>query len=83
LVNAALRRRRKSEAKRRRNLKIQGVLNPRNNQKTGETMTTQTIQHGRQQAERFQDILLVSSFAFWAVLLGLVPVLAYHLAMKA
>ncbi len=30
-------------------------------------------------AERRQDLLLVFSFAFWAILLGLAPVLAVHL----
>jgi len=30
-------------------------------------------------AERKQDLLLVSSFGLWAVLLGLSPVLALHL----
>jgi hypothetical protein len=30
-------------------------------------------------AERIQDALLVSSFALWAVVLGLSPVLAYHM----
>ena len=28
--------------------------------------------------EIIRDVLLVSSFGFWAVLLGLFPVLAYH-----
>jgi len=28
--------------------------------------------------EIIRDVLLVSSFGFWAVLLGFVPVLAYH-----
>ena len=30
-------------------------------------------------AEAVQDLLLVSSFGLWAVLLGLAPVLALHL----
>jgi hypothetical protein len=46
-------------------------------------MTTQTIQNaGYPISERSQgtrDILLVSSFALWAVLLGLMPVLASRL----
>jgi hypothetical protein len=29
-------------------------------------------------AQAMQDVLLVSSFALWAVLLGLSPVLAFH-----
>jgi hypothetical protein len=29
--------------------------------------------------ERMQDLLIVSSFGLWAVLLGLAPVLAYRL----
>jgi hypothetical protein len=31
------------------------------------------------QGERIHDLLLVSSFALWATLLGLAPVLAYRL----
>ena len=29
-------------------------------------------------SEAMQDVLLVSSFGLWAVLLGLAPVLAFH-----
>jgi hypothetical protein len=32
-------------------------------------------------SERMQDLLLVSSFGLWAMLLGLSPVLAFHLLM--
>jgi hypothetical protein len=48
-------------------------------------MTTQSIQDishpisGR--SERMQDLLLVSSFGLWAVLLGLAPALAFRLLM--
>jgi hypothetical protein len=48
-------------------------------------MTTQTIENagylvsGR--TERMQDLLLVSSFDLWAVLLGLMPVLTLRLLM--
>jgi hypothetical protein len=49
----------------------------------GETMTTQTIHNAGQQAaaraEAVQDLLLVSSFGLWAMLLGFAPVLAFHL----
>ena len=48
-------------------------------------MTTQTTQNVgglvSERSERMQDILLVSSFGLWAVLLGLVPVLAFRLLM--
>jgi len=48
-------------------------------------MTTQTIQTPSYptsaRAERIQDFLLVSSFGLWAVLLGLTPVLAFHVLM--
>ncbi len=48
-------------------------------------MTTQAIQKADyliwQRAERIQDVLLVSSFGLWAVLLGLVPVLAFSVLM--
>jgi hypothetical protein len=46
-------------------------------------MTTQIIKNASFSAvahgERIRDVLLVSSFALWAVLIGLAPVLAYHL----
>ncbi|HKS18639.1 MAG TPA: hypothetical protein VJS63_05450 [Bradyrhizobium sp.] len=32
--------------------------------------------------ERVQDVLLVSSFALWAVVLGFAPVLTYRLLMS-
>jgi hypothetical protein len=45
-------------------------------------MTTQTIQNASsERTERMQDALLVSSFGLWAVLLGLMPVLAFRLLM--
>jgi len=34
-------------------------------------------------AQRMQDFLLVSSFALWAAVLGLSPVLAFHMLMAA
>ena len=34
-------------------------------------------------AQRVQDFLMLSSFALWAALLGLSPVLAFHLLMGA
>lgn len=46
-------------------------------------MTTQSIQNTRYpaggRAQRRQDFLLVSSFGLWAAILGLSPVLAFHL----
>jgi hypothetical protein len=48
-------------------------------------MTTQTIPNTKypnsERAERMQDLLLVSSFGLWAMLLGLAPVLAFRLLM--
>jgi hypothetical protein len=32
-------------------------------------------------ADRLQDLLMLSSFGFWAVLLGFAPVLAFHSLM--
>jgi hypothetical protein len=43
-------------------------------------MTARTIRNAAQ-AEAVRDLLLVSSFGLWAVLLGFVPVVAFHLAM--
>ena len=34
-------------------------------------------------ALRMQDLLLVSSFGLWAAVLGLSPVLAFHMLMGA
>ncbi|HXN68908.1 MAG TPA: hypothetical protein VN926_14795 [Bradyrhizobium sp.] len=46
-------------------------------------MTTQTIRNAGKLAstrgEAVQDLLLVSSFGLWAMLLGLTPVLAFRL----
>jgi hypothetical protein len=47
-------------------------------------MTTQTIRNAylaAAQGEAVQDLLLVSSFGLWAMLLGLAPVLALRLLM--
>jgi hypothetical protein len=48
-------------------------------------MTTQSIANARypicERAQRKQDLLLVSSFGLWAMLLGLSPVLAFHALM--
>ena len=38
-------------------------------------------QQASARAEAVQDLLLVSSFGLWALLLGLAPVLAFHLLM--
>jgi hypothetical protein len=43
-------------------------------------MTARTIRNAAQ-AEAVRDLLLVSSFGLWAVLLGFVPVVAFHLVM--
>ncbi len=50
-------------------------------------MTIQAIRENHhqiyQRAERIQDVLLVSSFGLWAMLLGLLPVLAFDLLMRS
>jgi hypothetical protein len=50
--------------------------------KTGGLMTTPTIRYAGKpnatRAESMQDLLMISSFGFWAVLLGMVPVLTLH-----
>ena len=43
-------------------------------------MTTQANNCAR--AEKLQDLLMVSSFGFWAMLLGFAPVIAYHSLMS-
>jgi hypothetical protein len=53
----------------------------------GETMTAQAAPNSRQpildRAQRMRDYLLVSSFGLWAMLLGLSPVLAFHVLMQS
>jgi hypothetical protein len=53
----------------------------------GEAMTTQTIQNARHpildRAQRTKDILLVSAFGLWAVLIGFSPVLAFHVLTRS
>ena len=49
-------------------------------------MTTQTMRSKyltSERAEKIHDLLLVSSFGLWAVLLGLSPVLAFHMLMAS
>jgi hypothetical protein len=50
-------------------------------------MTAQTTPNSRQpildRAQRTRDYLLVSSFGLWAMLLGLSPVLAFHLLAQS
>ena len=43
-------------------------------------MTTQANNSAR--AEKLRDLLMVSSFGFWAMLLGFAPVVAYHSLMS-
>jgi hypothetical protein len=43
-------------------------------------MTNQARNTAR--GEKLQDLLMLSSFGIWAVLLGYVPVLAYHSLMS-
>jgi hypothetical protein len=48
-------------------------------------MTIHTSQNSKypicERAQRRQDLLLVSCFGLWAAVLGLSPVLAFHLLM--
>ena len=49
-------------------------------------MTTQAMRtkhHYSERAERIHDLLLVSSFGLWAVLIGMSPVLAFHMLMAS
>ena len=62
-------------------LKFKAYRTP-HNKKRGDRMTVQSIANPKypicERAQRMHDILLVSSFGLWAVLLGLSPVLAFH-----
>jgi len=47
-------------------------------------MTTQTMRSRypySERSEKIHDLLLVSSFGLWAVLIGMSPVLAFHMLM--
>jgi len=46
--------------------------------KAGGNMVRRAMRSAAIVDEIIRDVLLVSSFGFWAVLLGLFPVLAYH-----
>jgi hypothetical protein len=50
-------------------------------------MTAQTNQDASRpfcaRTERMRDLLIVSSFGFWAVILGFAPVLAFYLVMRS
>ena len=43
-------------------------------------MTNQANKSAR--AEKLQELMMLASFGFWAVLLGVTPVLAYHSLMS-
>jgi hypothetical protein len=67
-------------------LKFEAYCLP-HNKKTGETMITLARSNPRypvcERMQRMQDFLMLSSFALWAAVLGLSPVLAFHLLMRA
>jgi hypothetical protein len=46
------------------------------------TMTTRDKYPIGELAQRANDVLLVSSFAIWAMVLGFAPVLTYHLLLS-
>ena len=58
-----------------------------NTQENGAAMSTQRMLNAgdpvRRRSERMNDLLVVSSFGLWALLLGLAPVLAVHLMMRS
>jgi hypothetical protein len=86
LVNAPSRHHFKSETCSGRIFKISGLLkSPQAG--TGETMSDQAIRNARypicRRTQGIQDFLLVSSFGVWAALLGLSPLLAFHLLMRS
>ena len=86
MVNAGLRRPFKFERCGGRNFKILGLLVFPTNKGRGITMTTQTMRArypNSERAEKLHDLLLVSSFGLWAVLLGFSPVLAFHMLMAS
>jgi hypothetical protein len=58
------------------NVRICRLLFEPRKSRTGETMTMQTMRAAVR--ETIRDVLMVSSFGFWALLLGFVPVAAIH-----
>ena len=50
--------------------------------KMGEAMTNRDFKYpSSEPVQRVHDVLLVSSFALWATLLGLLPLVTYQLLM--
>ena len=50
--------------------------------KMGEAMTSRDFKYpSSESVQRVHDVLLVSSFALWATLLGLAPLVTYRLLM--
>jgi len=67
-----------------RNFKISGVL--MSSTKNGGIPMTDHIEPNSkfpicEHAQRMHDVLLVSSFALWAMLIGFAPVMTYRLLM--
>jgi hypothetical protein len=56
-------------------LEIEAYWNPTSRRDEG----AMTIQTSRAAREALRDLMMVSSFGFWAVLLGFVPVAAVHM----
>jgi len=58
-----------------------------NTQENGAAMSNQRIRNDGdavwRRSESMNDLLVVSSFGLWALLLGLAPVLAVHLMMRS
>jgi hypothetical protein len=81
LVKTRFHRRGKGKAVRAGIVQIRGVFESAPHRRDG-LMPTSTIRSAARantvRAERVQDLLLISSFGFWAVLLGLLPVLALY-----
>jgi hypothetical protein len=62
----------------------EGSIDPENFEETMSTPPIQNVLHPASvRYQTLQDLLLVSSFGLWAVLLGLTPVLAFHLVMAS
>ncbi|HEY4986345.1 MAG TPA: hypothetical protein VII39_06970 [Bradyrhizobium sp.] len=82
LVKARFRRYGKNDATRAGILQVRRVICRLQRKTLGGFMTTPTIQcagnPNSARAEGVRDLLMISSFGFWAVLLGLMPVLALH-----
>jgi hypothetical protein len=74
------------ERRREPDFRMSGVLVSPHNKSGGGPMNTEMSESSRypssERAQRMHDVLLVSSFALWAMLIGFAPVMTWRLLMS-